>query len=54
MADMIIIAVIGIIVFMIVRNFVKKLKNKELGCGCSSCDGCAGNCQSFKEVNTKK
>lgn len=54
MADIIIITGIGILVFLIIRNFVKKLKRKELGCGCSSCKGCAGNCQSLHEIKKDK
>lgn len=45
MADAIILSVIGISVFFIIRNMVKKAKRKELGCGCG-CSGCSskGSC----------
>lgn len=55
MADIIILFVIGLCVFFIIRNFVKKAKNKELGCGCGciGCNSCINNCNSRKNVNIK-
>lgn len=55
MADILILSIIVICVFFIIRNFVKKAKNKELGCGCgcSGCSGCVNSCSSRENVNVK-
>lgn len=53
MADIIILSILGLCVFFIIRSFVKKAKNKELGCGCgcNGCSGCSGCYSSSQSVN---
>ncbi|MCM1162416.1 MAG: FeoB-associated Cys-rich membrane protein [Roseburia sp.] len=55
MADIIILSIIGLCVFFIIRSFVKKAKNKELGCGCgcSGCSGCVNGCSSRENAGIK-
>lgn len=42
--DMIVIAVIGLAVFLAVRSMLKDRKNG----GCAGCSGCSGNCGNCK------
>lgn len=52
MADIVILSIIGLCVFFIIRSFIKKAKNKELGCGCG-CSGCINSCGSRENANIK-
>lgn len=56
MADIIILSIIGLCVFFIIRNFVKKARNKELGCGCgcTNCSSCISSCNNRENVDIKK
>lgn len=53
MADIVILFIIGLCVFFIIRSFIKKAENKELGCGCgcSGCSGCINSCRSQENAN---
>ncbi|MBD5464881.1 MAG: FeoB-associated Cys-rich membrane protein [Lachnospiraceae bacterium] len=56
MADIIILSILGLCVFFIIRSFVKKAKNKELGCGCgcSGCNSCVNSCSRPKNISIEK
>lgn len=42
MADIIIIAVLGVVVFFILRGQMKKARSGQCGGGCAGCPGCSG------------
>jgi len=51
MADIIIAAILGIIVFFIVRSQLRKLRRGQCSGGCP---GCCGSCSACSEVPLKR